>query len=104
MGSFQRGQVTRPEINRSQKVVRFPICVVLLDHSDEPRTQRIEDEVGESDIGLCSGKLSDGSCRIDQVKVLIGEVHKNDGVFDDEDVKILRAIASQLGVAIVLNM
>jgi adenylate cyclase len=30
--------------------------------------------------------------------------NKNDGVFDDEDVKILRAIASQLGVAIVLNM
>ena len=30
--------------------------------------------------------------------------NKVDGAFDDEDVKVLRAIASQLGVAIVLNM
>lgn len=30
--------------------------------------------------------------------------NKVEGVFDDEDVKVLRAIASQLGVAIVLNM
>ena len=30
--------------------------------------------------------------------------NKVDGAFDDEDVKVLRAIASQLGVAMVLNM
>jgi adenylate cyclase len=30
--------------------------------------------------------------------------NKVDGAFDDEDVKIIRAIASQLGVAIVLNI
>ena len=30
--------------------------------------------------------------------------NKTDGPFDEEDVKVLRAIASQLGVAIVLNI
>jgi GAF domain-containing protein len=30
--------------------------------------------------------------------------NKIDGAFNDEDVKVLRAIAAQLGVAIVLNI